>query len=74
KEHVNRPIVFAIDQEGGIVTRLEEGFTISPRAMAIGATNNPQNAFMAGKILGQEMRAMGITWNLAPVVDISAYF
>ncbi len=71
KEYVNRPIVFAIDQEGGIVTRLEEGFTISPGAMAIGATNNPQNAFMAGKILGQEMRAMGITWNLAPVVDIN---
>jgi beta-N-acetylhexosaminidase len=71
KKYVNRPIVFAIDQEGGIVTRLDEGFTISPGAMAISATNNPQNAFMAGKILGQEMRALGITWNLAPVVDIN---
>lgn len=71
KQYVNRPIVFAIDQEGGIVTRLEEGFTISPGAMAISATNNSQNAFKAGKILGEEMRALGITWNLAPVVDIN---
>ena len=31
KNHVGREIVFAIDQEGGIVTRLEEGFTIFSR-------------------------------------------
>jgi len=71
KQYVNRPIVFAIDQEGGIVTRLEEGFTISPGAMALSATNDSKNAFEAGKLLGQEMYAMGISWNLAPVVDIN---
>jgi len=70
-QYVNRPIVFAIDQEGGVVTRLEEGFTISPGAMAISATGNSQNAFKAGEILGREMRTLGLTWNLAPVVDIN---
>src|SRR6056297_416377 len=74
KQHVNRPIVFAIDQEGGIVTRLEEGFTISPGAMAISATDDSTNAFKAGEILGQEMRSMGLSWNLAPVVDINDNF
>ena len=71
KQYVNRPIVFAIDQEGGIVTRLEEGFTISPGAMALSATNHSKNAYETGRLLGQEMYAMGISWNLAPVVDIN---
>ena len=71
KNYLNRPIVFAIDQEGGIVTRLEEGFSISPGAMALSATNESKNAFDAGVLLGKEMRAMGISWNLAPVVDIN---
>ena len=71
KTHVGREIVFAIDQEGGIVTRLEEGFTISPGAMAISATGNPQNAYKTGRILGKEMRALGISWDLAPVVDVN---
>ncbi len=64
-------VIFAIDQEGGIVTRLRNGFTVSPGAMAIAATGDESNAFIAGQILADEMRTFGITWNLAPVVDIN---
>ncbi len=71
KTFLGREVVFAIDQEGGIVTRLENGFTISPGSMAIAATGNPRNAFEAGRILGEEMYDLGISWNLAPVVDIN---
>ncbi|HPR97091.1 MAG TPA: beta-N-acetylhexosaminidase [Thermotogota bacterium] len=71
KNYVGRELVFAIDQEGGIVTRLEEGFTISPGAMALSATNDPENAYRTGRILGSEMRALGISWDLAPVVDVN---
>ncbi|WP_255358911.1 glycoside hydrolase family 3 N-terminal domain-containing protein [Kosmotoga sp. DU53] len=38
-----KPLI-AIDQEGGIVTRLTKGFAISPGAMAIAATGNSENA------------------------------
>ena len=65
-----KPLI-AIDQEGGIVTRLTDGFTVSPGAMALAMTGSPDNAYKAGKILGSEMRAVGIDWNLAPVVDIN---
>lgn len=71
KNHVKRDIVFAIDQEGGIVTRLEKGFSISPGAMALSASKNPQNARQTGRLLGKEMKTLGISWNLAPVVDIN---
>ncbi|AEH50441.1 beta-N-acetylhexosaminidase [Pseudothermotoga thermarum] len=64
-------VVFAIDQEGGIVTRLRDGFAVSPGAMALAATKDDNNAFVAGQILAEEMRTFGITWNLAPVVDIN---
>jgi len=71
KEVLNNDVVFAIDQEGGIVTRLENGFAISPGAMAVSATGKTENAYITGKILGSEMRKMGISWDLAPVVDIN---
>ena len=61
----------AIDQEGGIVSRLREGFSVSPGAMAIAATNRVENCFLAGSIMAREMRAIGVNWNLAPVVDVN---
>ncbi len=65
-----KPLI-SIDQEGGVVSRLTEGFTVSPGAMALGRTGNSQYAYEAGKILGKEMKALGIDWDLAPVVDIN---
>ncbi|MCS7175445.1 beta-N-acetylhexosaminidase [Pseudothermotoga sp.] len=64
-------VIFAVDQEGGIVTRFREGFSVSPGAMAIAATDNEGNAYKVAKVLAREMRAVGVSWNLAPVVDIN---
>jgi beta-N-acetylhexosaminidase len=63
--------LFGIDQEGGMVTRLENGFSIVPSAMAISATDNKSNAYLAANLLAKEMLAVGIDWNYAPVVDIN---
>ncbi|MDO7976599.1 beta-N-acetylhexosaminidase [Oceanotoga sp. DSM 15011] len=65
-----KPLV-TIDQEGGIVTRLIEGFCVAPGTMAAAATQNPESAYKMGKILGKEMKAIGVDWDLAPVVDIN---
>jgi len=64
-------VIFAVDQEGGIVTRFREGFAVSPGAMAIAATSDPNNAYRVAKVLAREMRTVGVSWNLAPVVDIN---
>lgn len=68
---LGRKPVFAIDQEGGIVTRLVSGFTVMPGPMALAAAGDPEAAFDAGLILGREMKAVGIDWDLAPVVDVN---
>ncbi len=65
-------IIISADQEGGIVTRLETGFSVSPGAMAVAATGKSTNSYLTGKILGEEMADCGITFNLAPVVDINS--
>ncbi|MDD4479386.1 MAG: glycoside hydrolase family 3 N-terminal domain-containing protein, partial [Mesotoga sp.] len=71
-EDINRvlgyPLAVAIDQEGGIVTRLREGFSVSPGAMALAATGSVENVSLASGIMAREMRALGVNWNLAPVV------
>ena len=68
---LGRKPVVAIDQEGGIVTRLTDGFTVMPGPMALAAGGDPQSAYEAGRILGSEMAAVGIDWDLAPVVDVN---
>ncbi len=65
------PLLMAIDQEGGMVTRLSEPFTTFPGNMATAATGEPHNAYLTGLIMAKEMRSVGINWNLAPVVDVN---
>ncbi len=65
------PLSIAVDQEGGIVTRLTEPFTTFPGNMATAATQDVHNAYLTGLIMAKEMRAVGINWDLAPVVDIN---
>ncbi|MFC4812348.1 beta-N-acetylhexosaminidase [Paenibacillus sp. GCM10023250] len=65
------PALIAIDQEGGRVTRLPADASNVPGAMAIAATGRPENAYAAGRLTARELRALGINFNLAPVLDIN---
>lgn len=62
----------AIDQEGGVVTRLREDGVNVPGAMALGAAGDPENAYKAGLLIGREMRALGPNFNFAPTVDVNS--
>ncbi|PLR78483.1 beta-N-acetylhexosaminidase [Bacillus sp. V3-13] len=63
-------LLMTIDQEGGIVTRLQSG-TDMPGNMALGATRSPEIAGKVGKAIGEELAALGINMNFAPVLDIN---
>lgn len=65
------PLLICTDQENGIVRRLGKGCTIFPGAMLLGATHNSKNAYNIGLATGKELKALGINWNLSPVVDIN---
>lgn len=64
------PLFITIDQEGGIVTRLESGTNL-PGNMSIGATKRAQNAYRSGNIIGKELAALGINVNFSPVLDVN---
>lgn len=64
------PLLIATDQEGGIVYRLGDG-TALPGNMALCATGDPENATAAGRIIGSELRSLGINTTLAPVLDVN---
>lgn len=66
------PAFIAIDQEGGVVSRLGSDAAVIPSAMAIAATGNAQNAYAAGLITGRELMAMGVNMNLAPDMDVNS--
>lgn len=65
------PLLIAVDQEGGMVTRIEKGVSVMPGAMALGATGDADAAYEAAKVTAAELLAMGINMNFAPVLDVN---
>ena len=64
------PLLTSADFEGGAAYILN-GATRLPRAMAIGATRDPKLAFAAGEVAAREARALGVTIDFYPVVDVN---
>ncbi|WP_313155791.1 beta-N-acetylhexosaminidase [Lacrimispora sp.] len=71
KEETGEYAFITIDQEGGVVRRLPEGSVSIPGAMALAQTGDKENAYEAALLTGQELRELGINFNLAPVLDIN---
>ncbi len=72
-ESGNPPLMIAIDQEGGPVVRLGPPFTVFPGNRAIGAAKSEKAAREFGTITARELRGVGITMNLAPVLDVAPH-
>jgi beta-N-acetylhexosaminidase len=65
------PLLLSVDQEQGAVVRLESPVTQFPGNMALAAGRNVADASTAAAITGQELRAVGINQDLAPVADVN---
>jgi len=63
-------LVVAVDQEGGPVARLGAPFTVFPGNRAIGKARSEKAATEFGTITAQELKRVGITMDLAPVLDV----
>ncbi|MFW5472729.1 glycoside hydrolase family 3 protein [Knoellia sp. CPCC 206450] len=68
---VKVPLGISVDQEQGVVTRIGPPATQFPGSMALGAGRSAQDARTAAAITGEELRAMGINTNFAPVADVN---
>ncbi len=65
------PPLIGIDQEGGQLIAITGGATELPGNMALGAARSPELAEQAGRVLGRELRAMGLNLNFAPSLDVN---
>ena len=65
-----RPLLVAVDQEGGRVARLKEPWTVWPAARSVGRGGDEETARRMGAALAVELRACGIRYDLAPCVDV----
>jgi beta-N-acetylhexosaminidase len=62
----------ALDQEGGVVTRLPGDMVNVPGAMALAAAGDGQAVYEAARITASELERIGVNLNLAPVLDINS--
>jgi beta-N-acetylhexosaminidase len=63
-------LLIAIDQEGGGVWRTPQ-LPAPPSGMSLGASDDLETAFAVGATVACGMRAMGLNWNFAPVLDLN---
>jgi beta-N-acetylhexosaminidase len=64
------PLWVSVDQEGGRVARLRAPFTEWPPMAALGRCGDPGLAARFAVALAAELKAVGITLDYAPVLDI----
>jgi beta-N-acetylhexosaminidase len=72
QKHAGRPVLVAVDQEGGRVARLRKGFTAIPSMRAEGATRDENLAEKIGRLIAAELRAVKISMNFGPVMDVDS--
>lgn len=70
KETGGPGLIVAVDQEGGPVTRLKQGFTVFPPNMAAAAAGLKAVRTKA-RITASELMAVGVNMNFAPVADVN---
>lgn len=74
KNQSQHPLIVSVDQEGGSVQRLEKLYfpkaTYIPYMYELGKTHDTDLAYQVGRVMAEEMAALGINVAFAPVLDI----
>lgn len=66
------PLLISIDQEGGMVARIDhEGISRIPGNMALGAAGSAEDAYRVAQIGARELRSLGVNMNFAPCLDVN---
>ncbi len=65
------PLLIGTDQENGLVSRMSAVMTRFPGAARIGATGKPSVAREVAQATGEELRALGVNLDFAPVADVN---
>lgn len=65
------PLAVSVDEEGGRVSRLSGLIGAQPSPRALAQNNTPEQVYAIAADRGRKMRALGITIDFAPVVDVT---
>ena len=65
------PLAVSVDEEGGRVSRLSSLIGSQPSPRVLARTSSPEEVRQIAADRGRQMRAMGITIDFAPVVDVT---
>lgn len=68
----NIPLFLSVDEEGGSISRLPNGFKKIPVSGKIGSINNSAISFQVGNIIGEALQLLGFNMDFAPVLDINS--
>jgi beta-N-acetylhexosaminidase len=67
-------LLVSVNQEGGRLNAVDWPEAVQlPGAMALGAAGGEALAGQAGAAIGGQLRAAGLTWNLAPACDLAGW-
>lgn len=70
-EQSDIPLLIALDQEGGVVARIEEGVTPLPSALAFRAAGSAADCEALTRVANEELCVLGFNVNFAPVLDVN---
>ena len=73
RRNAPKRMLIAVDEEGGRVARLGEKGIVDriPAARTLARTRTADQIRRIGRRLGNQMTAVGVDWNLAPVLDVA---
>jgi beta-N-acetylhexosaminidase len=67
---VSAPLFRCVDLEGGMVDRLKAVLSPAPAVAAVAATGDRKLFRRHGRLIGEEVRALGFNTDFAPVLDL----
>ena len=70
KSRFRIPLLVATDQEGGWVRHIKGPTTTTAGNLSLGASGFPADAYQMGRLIGSELKEMGVNMNFAPSVDL----
>ena len=64
------PVLISADMENG-TNMIKDKNIMFPTQMGLGACNNPEYAYMMGKLTARLSRTAGVHWTFSPVADLN---
>ncbi len=68
--HAPNPLLFAADEEGGLVDRLAPYYGDTPAPSALAATGDPAKAYAQAQLDASRMTNLGLNTDFAPLADV----